>query len=79
MTRDGGTVIPILPQAQRAGRPGSRKTVETGTIEDAFHDLLHHSGLAVYLFDAGANRLFINEAFRDIYNHLSETPVKASP
>ncbi len=78
MTRDGGTVIPILPQGQRAGRPGLRKNVEAaGTIEDAFHDLLHHSGLAVYLFDAGSNRLYINEAFRDIYNHLSDAPVKA--
>jgi PAS domain S-box-containing protein len=77
MTRDGGTVIPILPQGQRAGRPGSRKSIETSGIEDAFHDLLHHSGLAVYLFDASANRLFINEAFRDIYNHLSDAPVKA--
>jgi len=79
MSRDGGTVIPILPHGQRAGRPGSRKNAEAaGSIEDAFHDLLHHSGLAVYLFDAGVNRLFINEAFRDIYNHLSEAPVKAA-
>ena len=78
MTRDGGTVVPILPQGQRGGRPGSRKTADAaGAIEDAFHDLLHHSGLAVYLFDAGAGRLFINEAFRDIYNNLSEAPVKA--
>jgi PAS domain S-box-containing protein len=71
-------VIPILPHGQRSGRPGSRRTVEAaGSIEDAFHDLLHHSGLAVYLFDTGANRLFINEAFRDIYNHLSDAPVRA--
>ena len=77
MTRDGGTVIPILPHGQRGGRPGSRKAHEAGAIEDSFHDLLHHSGLAVYLFDAASNRLFINEAFRDIYNHLTNEPVKA--
>lgn len=79
MSRDGGTVIPILPHGQRGGRPGSRKSADTaGSIEDAFHDLLHHSGLAVYLYDASANRLFINEAFRDIYNHLSDVPVQAA-
>lgn len=79
MSRDGGTVIPILPHGQRGGRPGSRKNAEaSGSIEDAFHDLLHHSGLAVYLYDAAANRLFINEAFRDIYNHLSDVPVQAA-
>lgn len=77
MTRNGGTVIPILPHGQRGGRPGSRKGPDAGTIEDSFHDLLHHSGLAVYLYDTASSRLFINESFRDIYNHLSQAPVKA--
>jgi PAS domain S-box-containing protein len=45
-------------------------------LEDAFHDLLHHSGLAVYVCDAAANRLHINEPFREIYNQMGEPPVR---
>ena len=79
MSRDGGTVIPILPQGQRGGRPGTRRAAEAaGPIEDAFHDLLHHSGLPIYLLDTVSNRLFINEPFRDIYNQLSPVSVKAA-
>src|SRR3972149_1113985 len=79
MSRDGGTVITILPQGQRGGRPGTRRAAEAaGPIEDAFHDLLHHSGLPIYLLDTVSNRLFINEAFRDIYNQLSPASVKAA-
>ncbi|MGB8275642.1 MAG: ATP-binding protein [Alphaproteobacteria bacterium] len=79
MTRDTGTVIPILPSPGRRGRPGAPRSsgVEAlGSLEDAFHDLLHHSGLAVYICDAGTNRLHINEAFRDLYNQMGAPPVR---
>lgn len=79
MTREQGTVIPILPAKQRAGRPGGRKGGFTsgysGALGNLLQDLLLHSGLAVYVFDVRDNRLYINDIYRDIYNQIVTEPI----
>jgi signal transduction histidine kinase len=74
-----GEVVPILPTTHKGGRPGSKKgsfgSGPSGVPASVIPNLLRHSGVAVYVFDLETDRLYVNNVFRDIYNHIVPNPV----
>ncbi len=81
MTGNRGIVIPILPATQRGGRPSTKRGALSLGVPDALgnvvQELLKHSGLAIYVFDLESKRLYINDLYRDIYNHVVLEPARA--
>jgi PAS domain S-box-containing protein len=46
-----------------------------GALGNVVQDLLKHAGLGVYVYDLETKRLYVNELYRDIYNHVLREPL----